>query len=352
MGRELVGAVHDVHHRSRCGAVLAAELAVAEPEVQRRADHDDDVGLAERPAPGPGDELGVPARHDAATHPVGDHRAAERLRAPRGRLLGAAGPHVRAQHEHRVVRLAQRPHGGGQLLLVRLGVRRGLHRRDVRQGAAGEQHVHRDVDEHRSAVRRGGERERLVHTGGDGVDLPDGGGVLGDRREQRDVVHLLQAAAAPAPRRCAPAEEHDGGAVEVGGGHRRDRVGDTGSRGRHGEPRPARQLRGGLGGEDGGLLVPHVEQPQRGLELHRRVVHREHVRPGEGEHGADPVRRSDPRDLLPAVPLGALVVGLVAHGADPRTPRGGVPYVSAGVPGAPAWSRSRSLTRGSPWSAV
>ncbi len=64
-----------------------------------------------------------------------------------------------------------------------------------------------------------------------------------------------------------------------------DPVGHPGSRGQHGQPRLPGQPGGGLRGEHGGLLVPHVQQPHRRVRVHRRVVEREHVAAGQGEHG-------------------------------------------------------------------
>ena len=116
--RDLAGGVGDVHDPGRRGAVLAAEDAVAEPEVQRRADHDDQVGAAERRAAGLGDQQRVAAGDDAAAHAVGDRRDARRprrsaarpprRRRPRRRCRGSAPAARRAGEQPGDPRRARR----------------------------------------------------------------------------------------------------------------------------------------------------------------------------------------------------------------------------------------------------
>ena len=74
--------------------------------------------------------------------------------------------------------------------------------------AEAEDHVERQVEEDRAAVRRERGDGRVVQGRGDVVGGGHGGRVLGDRRDQRHVVDLLQAAGAPAELR-RPAAEHD-----------------------------------------------------------------------------------------------------------------------------------------------
>ena len=112
-----------------------------------------------------------------------------------------------------------------------------------------------------------------------------GPGPLGDRPEQLRVVEFLQAARAPPVVRGPAAQDHHGRAVEVGRGDGADAVGHPGPGGQHGQPRGPGQPGGGLRGEHGGLLVPHVHQPHRRVRVHGRVVQREHVPAGQGEHG-------------------------------------------------------------------
>ena len=99
MRRDPAGCVGHVHHPRR--GVLRPERAVPEPEVERCPGHDDQVGLAQRHRPGPGHQQFVAAGQHAAGLPVGDHRQAQFLRGLPGRVLGAAQPHIRTQHQHR-----------------------------------------------------------------------------------------------------------------------------------------------------------------------------------------------------------------------------------------------------------
>ena len=129
----------------------------------------------------------------------------------------------------------------------------------------------------------------------------EGARLLGDRRDDRQVVDLLQGAAAPAVGRGATAHDDHGGAGELGLRDRGDPVGDAGAGREHGESRHPGQLAGRLGGERRGLLVAYVEQAHRRLGLDRSVVHREHVRPREGEHGLHAVGPGDGDRQLAAV---------------------------------------------------
>ena len=256
--------VGHVYHPGR--GVLRAERPVPQPEVQRCPRHDDQVGLAQGHRPGPGHQQLVTARQHAAGLAVGDHRQAQLLRGLPGRVLGAAEPHVGAEHEHRmpgrseqsgdVIHLA-----GGRCWAGRRGtVRPGLGQ--VRLGLAVER-LERDVQEHRPAVRAGRQPEGLVHRPGQPRRVVLGPGPLGDRREQRRMIHLLQAARAPAGVGRASGQHHDRGAVEPRGGHRADRVRHAGPGGNHRQPGRSGQPRGGLRREHRGLLVPHVHQAHR-----------------------------------------------------------------------------------------
>jgi hypothetical protein len=63
---------------------------------------------------------------------------------------------------------------------------------------------------------------------------------------------------------------------------------NCGARRQRGHGRPPLQLRHGLGREHGRLLVPHVEQSHAGGV--QRVVEREQMPAGKGEHLGDAVR--------------------------------------------------------------
>ncbi len=109
-----VGDMHDPGRRLR-----RAERAVAEPEIQRRAHHEDQVRLAERELARAGDEQLVPGREYAAGLPVRDHRQSQFPGQPPGRRLGAAQPHVRAQHQYRPPRAPQQRRYPPDILAVR-----------------------------------------------------------------------------------------------------------------------------------------------------------------------------------------------------------------------------------------
>ena len=104
---------------------------------------------------------------------------------------------------------------------------------------------------------------------------------------------------------------------ELGLRDRADAVGDARAGGEDGEAGDAGELAGRLGGERGGLLVAHVEEPHLRpvpllLRLHRAVVHREDVRARQGEHRLDAVGAGDVDGQLAAV---AGDLASLAHGA-------------------------------------
>nr|BFE68324.1 hypothetical protein GCM10020092_016250 [Actinoplanes digitatis] len=232
MARALGGRVDDVHDPR------GAELAEAEPEVERGADDGDDVGLVERGAPGPGEGERVAGRQRAAAHAVGEDRDLQRLGG--GTQFGdrVAAPHVGASDDDRALGRGQQLGGPGDVLGV------GLDDRDLGSAGrgdvlAGEEDLERQVEEGRAAVRGQGRGQRPRHLGGDLVGAGDRGGVLGDGRDERDVVDLLEAAGAPAEgRRPATHHQHRRG-VEEGAGQARYAVGHAGTGGEDGQARAA-----------------------------------------------------------------------------------------------------------------
>ena len=320
MARDLAGGVGDVDDL-REGAVRvlvrAAEGAVAEAEVERGADDDDEVGAGQRGAAGLGDERAVAAGDHAAAHPVGQGRDAEVLDEAQRGGLGVVGPDVGAEDQHGPPRRGEQP--GDGLDRVGVGLDAGALARSDGAGRGVEEGVHRHVDEDRAAVARAGEGEGLVDAGGDVAGGHEGLRRLGDRRDDRRLVELLQRAGAPAVLRGAAADDDHRGAGELGLGDGADAVGDARAGGEDGEAGDAGELAGGLGGEGGGLLVAHVEQAHRRalallLRLHRAVVHREDVGAGQGEHRLDAVGAGDVDGQLAAV-AGDLAA-LLAHAAE------------------------------------
>ena len=190
-----------------------------------------------------------------------------------------------------------------------------------RAGRRVEELVHRHVDEDRTAVRRPGDGEGVVHAAEHVRGGRQRGRVLGHARDDRRLVELLEAAAAPAVLGCPAADDDHGRAGELGLGDGADTVGHAGPGGQDGQAGDPGELAGRLRGERRRLLVAHVEQPHRRalsflLRLHRAVVHREHVRAGEGEHRLDAVRagRRDRQLAAVAAELGRRVgSGLGGH---------------------------------------
>ena len=164
--------------------------------------------------------------------------------------------------------------------------------------------VEREVEEHRPAVRRGGQGDRLVDHHPGLVRIGDGRRLLGDRLQDRHVVELLQRPGAPPPLRGAPAEHDERGAVEPRRRHRRHAVGDARAGRQGGDPRPPGELGVGLGGERRRLLVARVDDAH--ALVAGRLVQRPDVPAVEGEHDVDaePPHRGD--RLLAGVPVDVL----------------------------------------------
>ena len=193
-------------------------------------------------------------------------------------------------------------------------------RRDLDLGL-GEDDVERVVDEGRPARapqrqverRRGHRRDpaRLLHR------LRR----LDQRRDEGQVIDLLQRARAPAHLRRPPAEHADRRVVRLRAGDRADPVGHPRPRGQRRDADPPRRLRHPLGGEDGGLLVAHVDDPDP--LLFAAVVDGEQMPPREREEVARPPatsgpwRRSAPRALHRREPIIGEVPGA---GLEPASP--------------------------------
>ena len=138
--------------------------------------------------------------------------------------------------------------------------RRSSARRDLELGLA-EDDVHRIVDEGRAARRGGGEVERAGGQRRDRVGRLRRLGRLDQRRDERQVVDLLQRARPPAHLRRPPAEHRDRRVVRLRAGDRAHPVGDARPGGQRRDPDPAGRLGDPLGGEGGGLLVADVDDP-------------------------------------------------------------------------------------------
>jgi hypothetical protein len=235
MRGDLAGGVGDVHRLCGGRVLLAAEDAEAEPEVERCAHDDREVALAEGVRTGLGDQLRMTTGHDAAPHAVGDDRDAGLLHELERDLLGAVGPHVSAQDEHRTLRRCEQLGDPSEVVGIGLDRRRRVAGRRGAELAAVEELVQRDVDERGSAMRRPGQRECLVHGRGDVRDRVGRGRGLGDRLEDRRMIELLQRAAAPATSGRAAADDHERRAGEARLRDGADAVGDPWPGGEHRE---------------------------------------------------------------------------------------------------------------------
>jgi hypothetical protein len=271
------------------------EAAEAEAEVQRGADDDNQVGLLLEQAAGPEEGQLVIGREAAPAQPVEPARHPQPLGGPLPRLqcaipvdvapddesrpLGPGDQRADGLDGRRIGRLARQAHTVGQLAFGR------------------PEHVEREVEEHRAAVRRHGQRRCLVDDQPGLRRVGDGRRVLRHGGDDRHVVELLQRARAPPPLRRPPSEDDDRRTVEPRGRHGRDPVGDAGSRGQHGQARRPGELGVGLGGERRGLLVAGVDDADtlvaggfvEGLTRARRV---------QREHGVDAERAERGEGLL------------------------------------------------------
>ena len=151
-----------------------------------------------------------------------------------------------------------------------------------------EDDVERVVEEGRPGRRGAGEVERANRRLADQLRLLDRLRRLRQRRDEREVVDLLEAARAPAHLGGAAAEDDDRGAVGAGAGDRAHPVGDAGAGGQRADAGRAGGLRPALGGERGRLLVADVDD--RDALLAAAVVEAEEVPAGEREEVGDAAR--------------------------------------------------------------
>jgi hypothetical protein len=249
--------VDDVRNRGR------SERPEPDPEVERRPQHDHEIGALFQQAPRAQErQLVIGGEHPAA-HAVEVARHTERRRRSGQLLPGTRPVHVGTDDE-------RRPFGGGDHP-GQLGDRRriGLDAASGRRVDLGHvarrrtEHVEREVEERRAPVWRDRRHRRVVHHPARLGGIGDRVGEFGDRLHDRNVVELLQRARTPAAL-WRPAPEHDDGrAVEVRRRHRRHAVGDPRARRQRREPRAPGQLGVRLGGERRRLFVAGVDDAHR-----------------------------------------------------------------------------------------
>ena len=279
MARHLPGAVAEVDHGG------AAELAVAQPEVEGDPERDHDVGVADGMSPAAGEGVGVVGRDRAPGEPAGEHRQPELLGAAHQRRLARVPVEVGAGEQDRALGLDEQPCHALDGVAVGLGPHPGG-RVGHRGIGGGEEHVEGHVDVGGSAV--GGERRRggRLDLGGDRLRRQGRRRAPGDARHQREVVDLLERATPPARRRGAAADHEHRRSCEVGSGHRAHPVRHPGAGGEHGHAEAAGELGPALGREARGLLVAGVDHAHPTVV--QPVVDGEEMPAREGEHRVDP----------------------------------------------------------------
>ncbi len=93
--------------------------------------------------------------------------------------------------------------------------------------------------------------------------IADRPGRFGHRFQQRNMVELLQGSAAPPVLRGSSADQHQRAAVHPGTGDGADGIRDTWAGSYGSKARAASEFSDGFSGEDRGLLVADIDQPQR-----------------------------------------------------------------------------------------
>ena len=99
----------------------ANDGAEAEPEVERRADHEREVGAAQPGAARAREGQLVVGGNAAARQAVDEHRDPELLGQRQQRLLAPAPVEAGAGHDHRPLRFTQRDRGAVDLALIGAG---------------------------------------------------------------------------------------------------------------------------------------------------------------------------------------------------------------------------------------
>ena len=275
-------------------------LPEVEPEIEERADDEDEVGFTQGLASRSWKEQRVPGRKHAACHAVDVQRQVRDLHQPFQLLLGVRPPHPASRNYGGAVRFADEPGD----LLDGVGIRwRPKVGREVlgRLGDVGgaEEHIERNVHEHRAGapahrgayelsrspvgVLSGAERQRLLR----------------EAANDLDVVHLLQRAHAPARFRRSAADDEHRAVRRLRLRDRRHRVGDPRPGGDRSDAALARHLGPALRGECRGLFVPRIDDPDpvlRGADEHRPDMGAV-----EGEQVADPGALQRQRNQLAGI---------------------------------------------------
>ena len=307
-----VAAVGVDHHHLRPVAERR-RLAVAQPEIEGRPEHQDHVGLPEGEPARQLERHGVIVREAAAPHPVREHGQARALgeageRVPCPVPVDAAPGHDRRalggaeERRHAVDRVRRR---GGAAACARSRERR------VALVDRRHQEVDRDLDEDGAGLAGEGHVDRAREVLRDEARLGDGPGALGDGRQERHLVHLLEGAPALQAEGRSPADQEERAPRGVGVRHAGDRVGHAGARHHHGDAEATGEPRPRVRGVRRRLLVTDVDDADPVTEA--GVVDREDVPAAEREDRGDALAGEDPRDQLAPGQVGH-ATGLAAAG--------------------------------------
>ena len=254
-------------------------------------------------------------RHAAARQAVQEDGDLKLLAERAQGVLAVRPVEPGAGHHHGPLGVAQQLGRAVQRVAVGLG-----RPRRVRQRGGGvcvhrrlhEHLVHREVEEGGAGGRLERGVQGLVDERGDVGGGLGGSGQLGQRRDERDVVDLLERAHPPACGRGAAAEREHRRAVHQRGRHPAHPVRDARARRERAHARLPGGLGPALGRERRGLLVADVDDVDALLAA--AVVDREQMTAGEREQLRDAVRLEALRHQAPAVEGGRLLsLGFGAH---------------------------------------
>src|SRR4051812_34624977 len=236
---------------------LAREaLAVAHPEVERRADDQDHVGVVERVAAGEVEVVRVAGRKRAARGAVHVRRDVELADELDRLLVAARGPDLRAEQDARALGVDEDL--GEAVDVVR--VADALRRRAVAARLAGDdgvldrhlvvEDVAADLEE--DGARRAGHRLAEGHRAhvGDALGRHDVRGELRDRLHDVDVGQVLEGPHLVLVQRALAADQQERALRAEGVGDAGDRVGGAGAGGEGRAGGPSGGARGG--GRPGG----------------------------------------------------------------------------------------------------
>src|SRR5918999_5083946 len=278
----------DLDHRG----VLAQAFAVAHPEVERRPDDQDHVGILEREAARLVEVVRIARRQGAAgraVHERGDVESADEVL--RG-LRAARSPHLAAEQHARPVGLDEYVRQAIDVVRIAGALGRGAVVARLRDDRALERHL--GVEDVAPDLQiRGARRTRVCLAEGHGAHVRDALGGEDARRELRDRLHqvhvreVLQGAhAVLVERPLAADQEHRAlGTQRVGDAG--DRVGRARAGGDDRAAGPSRDARISVRCVRSNLLVANVDDLDALVDA--AVVDVDDVPAAEGEDHVDPL---------------------------------------------------------------